>query len=433
MTNSWGNYPKSQHKQVKPVLWRDQLQLFDQLPVLAYGNGRSYGDQCLNKNGTIIATKALNRFIAFDTNTGVLRCEAGTLLADILSYAVPQGWTLPVVPGTQYITVGGAIANDIHGKNHHVRGTFGCHIKQLELLRSDGSLHCCSATQNTGLFHATIAGLGLTGLILTADIQLIPQASHYLSVETTPFHQLDEFFALSKIAEQRHEYTVAWLDCQSVGNKLGRGLFMQANFTEQPYTKPHNNKARSVPCNFPHFVLNPLSIRAFNHHYFNQGIKNSGRDIVHYQPYFFPLDSIHHWNRIYGKRGFLQYQCVVPLNNGLETITELLQTITSSKQGSFLSVLKIFGDVASPGLLSFPMPGVTLALDFPNNGPKTFDLLNRLDDIVMQANGRVYAAKDARMSTQHFQQYYQHALTQFRTFKDPGFCSDLWRRTVETI
>ncbi len=432
MTNSWGNYPTPQHKQATAVLWRDQLDLFQQLPVLAYGNGRSYGDQCLNKEGTILQTKALNRFIAFDTNTGVLRCEAGTLLADILAFAVPQGWTLPVVPGTQFITVGGAIANDVHGKNHHVRGTFGRHIKHFELLRSDGNLHQCSATDNSGLFKATIGGLGLTGLIITADIQLMRQASQYLIVDTQAYHSLEQFFTLSQQAENDDEYTVAWLDCQASGKQLGRGLFMRANYTQQPYTKPYHTKARSVPCFLPNFALNPLTIQLFNHHYFTQGMKNSGRQIQHYQPYFFPLDSIQHWNRIYGKRGFLQYQCVVPLTDGLATITELLKTITQSKQGSFLSVLKIFGNQASPGLLSFPIPGVTLALDFPQRGAKTFALLNQLDDIVMQANGRVYAAKDARMQPKHFNHYYQHALEQFKQYKDPGFCSDFWRRTMES-
>ncbi|MDF1654026.1 MAG: FAD-binding oxidoreductase [Coxiellaceae bacterium] len=432
MTNSWGNYPTPQHKQTKSVLWRDQLALFDQLPVLPYGNGRSYGDQCLNKDGTILQTKTLNRFIAFDKDSGVLRCEAGTLLTDILAFAVPQGWTLPVVPGTQFITVGGAIANDVHGKNHHVRGTFGQHVKQFELLRSDGCLYCCSPTDNAELFQATIAGLGLTGLILTADIQLIRQASQYLTVDTHAFDNLETFFTLSQQAKNDYEYTVAWLDCQASGKQLGRGLFMQANYTQQPYTKPYQAKAHNVPCFLPSFALNPLTVRAFNHYYFSQGEKNSGRQIVHYQPYFFPLDSIHHWNRIYGKHGFLQFQCVVPLANGLESITKLLQTIVQSKQGSFLSVLKIFGDQASPGLMSFPMPGITLALDFPQRGEKTFTLLHQLDEIVMQANGRVYMAKDANMKAKYFNHYYQHALEQFKRHKDPGFCSDLWRRMVET-
>ncbi|MDF1795549.1 MAG: FAD-binding oxidoreductase [Coxiellaceae bacterium] len=432
MTSSWGNYPTPQHKHAKPVLWRDQLDLFTQLPVLAYGNGRSYGDQCLNKDGTLLQTKALNRFIAFDQDSGILRCEAGTLLADILAFVVPHGWTLPVVPGTQYITVGGAIANDVHGKNHHKRGTFGQHIKQLELLRSDACFYRCSPTENSELFQATIAGLGLTGLILTADIQLTRQASQYLSVETQAFNSLGEFFSLSQQAENDYEYTVAWLDSQANDKHLGRGLFMKANFTQQAYTKPYQHKARSVPCFLPNFALNPLTIRLFNQRYFTQGKKNSGRQIMHYQPYFFPLDSIQHWNRIYGKRGFLQFQCAVPLDDGLNTVTELLQTIVQSKQGSFLSVLKIFGNQPSPGLLSFPMPGVTLALDFANQGKKTLDLLDRLGDIVMHANGRVYAAKDAHMQPKHFNHYYQHALNQFKPHKDPGFCSDLWRRTMET-
>lgn len=433
MIRSWGNYPKVVNVSEKSVLWCDDKILFSNKPVLAFGNGRSYGDVAINNNGTALHTKQLNRFISFNENNGVLHCESGCLLSDVLSSFVPRGWTLPVVPGTRFVTVGGAIANDVHGKNHHVMGTFGSHVIRFFLLRSTGEILECSLEKNQALFSATIGGIGLTGLILSAEIQLVRLQSEFLSVQTQPFYGIQSFFDLSKAAELSHEHTVGWLDCQSVGKKFGRGLFMKANYLNKQTPFQHDKKGKlNVPSHFPSFLLNRYTIQLFNDVYFHMGSRNPGLEkISHYAPFFFPLDSIENWNRIYGQEGFFQYQCVVPMASGIESINQLLKVIVDSKQGSFLSVLKVFGEKSSPGLLSFPMPGVTLALDFKNKGKDTLRLLDRLDEIVMSAGGRVYLAKDARLNAEQFMHYYGLQWEAFMQYKDPAFSSTFFKRVTE--
>jgi len=431
MVNSWGNYPKCQNIKRQYVSWRDQSDLFNELPVLPYGMGRSYGDSCLNASGVVLDTKYLNHMIAFNEEHGVLRCEAGVTLGTVLKLITKKGWMLPVLPGTKFVTVGGAIANDIHGKNHHVSGTFGCHVKQFELLRSNGDRLICSATKNTKMYQATIGGLGLTGLILWAEIQLKPIVSEYLEVDALPFNGLEEFIKLSTEGMKQYEYTAAWLDCQSKGKRFGRGILFQGNFLKNASLSPKKSKRirkKTVPFPLPSFVLNRYSIGAFSQAYYLANARESCRhQIVHYDSHFFPLDNVHQWNLIYGKKGFVQYQCAVPFENALMTLTSLLKKITQSGQGSFLSVIKILGDIKSPGLLSFPMPGITLALDFPFRGKKTLTLLNELDVIVLEGKGRVYPAKDARMSKETFNIYYPK-LNEFMKEKDPNFSSSFWRR-----
>lgn len=394
--------------------------------LLPYGNGRSYGDVCLNAGGTLLSTRGLDRFIAFDPASGVLRCEAGVLLADILDLCVPRGWFLPVTPGTRFVTVGGAIANDVHGKNHHAAGSFGCHVRAFELLRSDGERRRCSPQENPDWFAATIGGLGLTGLIVEAELQLRRIAGPAMTVENTRFADLDEFFALNAVAEERHEYTVAWVDCLAA---RPRGWFMAGNHAgaEAAREAPPPGKARTLPLTPPVSLVNGLSLRAFNPAYFHRPLP--ARATVHYVPYFYPLDGLLHWNRMYGPRGFYQYQCVLPAT-ARAALDEILQAIAASGQGSFLAVLKTFGARASPGLLSFPMPGSTLALDFPNRGEATRALFGRLDAIVAAAGGRLYAAKDARMPGALFRRGYP-ALDEFIPYLDPKFASDFWRRILE--
>lgn len=429
MISNWGNIPKVVNTEEKIMLWRDQPALFEKLPVLAHGNGRSYGDVALNNNGVVISTTHLNRFMEFDAENGILMCESGCLLSDILSFCVPTGWMLPVVPGTKFITVGGAIANDVHGKNHHKRGTFGFHLKQIAVMRSTGETIQCSLTKNSEFFSATIGGIGLTGLILWAEIQLMPITSSYLSVTTQSFYGIKEFIALSNAAEKTHEFTVAWLDCQSSGKNFARGLLMKANFcSDHHFAKKPARQKMTAPFFMPSCLLNSFTMRTFNHLYFYSGAANQSEKIIHYDAFFFPLDAIHHWNKIYGKRGFYQYQCVVPMETGVETIMALLNKIVESKQGSFLSVLKVLGDQPSVGILSFPMPGITLALDFPNQGDKTIQLLNALDTMVIEAKGRVYLAKDARLNAAQFHAYYEKNWEKFLTHKDVGFSSSLFER-----
>ena len=431
MTLNWGAFPPHRNQSFITMPWR-QSDPFTQQAAQSYlphGNGRSYGDSCLNTQGVLIDMLSLNHFLEFDTQTGILRCESGVLLADILHSAVPQGWVLPVLPGTQFVTVGGAIANDVHGKNHSYAGTFGCHILQFELLRSDGSRWICSLDSNLELFEATIGGLGLTGIILWAEIQLQPLSSPYFEVETRPFQGLQAFYALMQQVEDTAGYSVAWLDCLAKGRQFARGLLMTANPCVMDRAPPEVPRTKRLPCHLPASAVNRYSMSVFNTLYYHRHARKQ-HQVMPYQQYFFPLDSILEWNKVYGKHGFLQYQCVLPW--GSEHYLEaMLADITASGLGSCLSVLKTFGTRRSPGLLSFPMPGVTLALDFPNR-PCVFTLLDRLDATVIRAGGRVYCAKDARMSATAFQCYYPQ-LTTFSRWVDPKLSSSFWQRVTSGV
>jgi FAD/FMN-containing dehydrogenase len=429
---SWGRYPKATPAAVYRAHWTDEDLPGGSHSVLPYGNGRSYGDSCLNDGGALLDMRGLDRVLNFDRSTGTLRCEAGVLLADILSLVVPIGWFLPVTPGTRFVTVGGAIANDVHGKNHHCTGTFGQHVLRLALRRSDQGIMLCSPTENAELFHATIGGLGLTGAILWADIQLRPIANPGVDSETIRFANLGAFFDLSEESDRDYEYTVAWIDCLARGKSLGRGFFMRGNHAA-PQKRPPSppGKTHTFPIEPPFPLVNAWSLRAFNTLYYRKQLARMQRAITHYEPFFYPLDGILHWNRMYGRQGFLQYQCVVPSDSAKESIRALLETIAAAKSGSFLAVLKVFGDRRSPGLLSFPRPGVTLALDFPNQGQRTMDLLNNLDKIVASSGGAVYPAKDARMSGDHFRQYFPR-WEEFQRYIDPRFSSSFWRRVMRT-
>jgi FAD/FMN-containing dehydrogenase len=391
---------------------------------LPYGNGRSYGDVCLNSGATLLRSRGLDHFMAFDAESGVLTCESGVLLADILPVFVPRGWFLPVTPGTRFVTVGGAIANDVHGKNHHNAGTFGRHVRCFELLRSDGFRRRCSLTEHADWFAASIGGLGLTGLITWADIQLKRIDGASMRVENTRFTGLDAFFALNAAAEAQHEYTVAWIDCLAAAP---RGIFMAGDHVASGDLASPAKKPLSFPLTPPISPINALTLRAFNTAYYHRPLPE--KTVTHYAPYFYPLDGIQHWNRMYGRQGFYQYQCVLPMA-AREALVEILRSIAVSGQGSFLAVLKTFGDLPSPGLLSFPMPGMTLALDFPNRGEATRALFDRLDVIVSAAGGRLYAAKDARMAGEFFRRSYPR-FNEFSGFVDPKFSSDFWRRVTK--
>ncbi|GAB4334257.1 MAG: FAD-binding oxidoreductase [Calditrichia bacterium] len=429
---SWGRIPRVRHSKIVPVAWQDSLPSlsdFDE-PVLAYGLGRSYGDSCLNHDGVLLDMRPLNRYLAFDPESGILKCEAGVTLAEIVEHFAPKGWFLPVTPGTKFVTIGGAIANDVHGKNHHVAGTFGKHVQRFELLRSDGERLICSPEENSELFSATIGGLGLTGLILWAEIRLKPIPSQFIEMESIRFESLEEFFRLSKESDSGYEYIVSWIDCTRQGEKLGRGIFMRGNDADpQTVRLPRLPKKRQLvfPIEAPNFLLNSLSVKAFNTLYFNKQVSEKVNKVVHYNPFFYPLDAIHHWNRMYGKRGFFQYQCVVPYKDGDGAIREILDRIGRSGNASFLAVLKTFGEVESPGMLSFPRPGVTLALDLPNQGEKSLRLFEELDRIVKTSGGALYPCKDARMSREMFDISYPN-WEEFEKYIDPKFSSSFWRR-----
>ncbi len=433
---SWGRYPKADQEAVR-LRWRD-----DDLPVaghdgdtfLPFGNGRSYGDVCLNDGGVVLDCRGLDRFIDFDAETGLLRCEAGCLLSEILELVVPRGWFLPVTPGTQFVTVGGAIANDVHGKNHHRAGTFGCHVRRFELLRSDGARVACAPDENADWFRATIGGLGLTGVITWAEIELKPIANPAIDREVVRYRDLDEFFGLSRESDGEFEYTVAWVDCLAKGGALGRGLFVRGNHAETATARRARAPAATItfPIDPRPALVNGLSLKVFNALYYRKQLRPRKRSQVHYAPFFYPLDAVRKWNRVYGAKGLLQYQCVVAHDDGAAAIREILDRISAARTGSFLAVLKVFGAVASPGLLSFPRPGVNLAVDFPNRGQRTLDLLDRLDEVTRGAGGAVNPSKDGRMSAASFQAYYPE-WRELERFIDPRFSSSFWRRVTKQV
>jgi FAD/FMN-containing dehydrogenase len=426
---SWGRYPTLQ-AEVVPLHWTADYPLAKapaakQLPV---GAGRSYGDVCLLENGTLIQTLGIDRLLHFDPQTGVLRCEAGVTLAQILDFAVPHGFFLPVTPGTKYVTVGGAIANDIHGKNHHVAGTFGHHVMQFELVRSDGTRIVCSPTQNANWFAATVGGMGLTGLITWAEVRLRPIASRLIDYQGDKFVGIDEFLELSRNAST--EYTVAWIDCVSTGRNFARGIFMQGEHAKEPgaLTKSPEPKL-TFPFELPAFALNRLTMSAFNTAYYHKQFPKRKIAKVDYEPFFYPLDSVLRWNRMYGKNGLLQFQNVLPHASGREGMIEILKAITRSGLASFLAVIKFFGDAPSLGMMSFPAPGIMLALDFPIRPEVSFDLVDRLAQITLEHGGRMYSAKDARMTAAQYQTFYPQ-WQEFARYIDPSFDSAFWQRVT---
>ena len=426
---SWGRYPRLP-AEVRPLYWKEDFPppQVSSAKMLAVGMGRSYGDVCLLQNGTLLRTPNLDRLISFDAQTGLLRCEAGVTLAEILNFAVPRGWFLPVSPGTKYVTVGGAIANDIHGKNHHVAGTFGLHTPCFELIRSDGTQIVCSATQNPDMYAATIGGIGLTGLISWAEVQMRPIVSRLIRYQSTQFVGLEEFVALSRASTQ--EYSVAWIDCVAQGRNFARGIFIQGLHDENPGPlTPLAKPKLALPFDLPDFALNRSSVGAFNTLYYHKQITKQRSGLTDYEPFFYPLDRILQWNRLYGQQGLLQFQCVLPWASDTLGMTELLKAITASGLASFLAVIKVFGDVVSPGMMSFPMPGITLALDFPIRREVSFALLDRLAAITAEFGGRMYPAKDACMSAAHFQQFYPQ-WEQWAVYIDPSFSSSFWQRVA---
>ncbi len=433
---SWGRYPKLDAS-VVPLNWTSDFPLRPPpaTRMLPVGAGRSYGDVCLLGHGTLLRTRGpglsggMDRLLDFDPATGILCCEAGATLGEILDFAVPRGFFLPVSPGTKYVTVGGAIANDIHGKNHHVAGTFGRHVPRFELLRSDGTQLICSPAQNANWYAATIGGMGLTGLIAWAEVKLRPIVSRRIRYTGIKFSGVEEFIALSE-AHAKSEYTVSWIDCLATGHNFARGIFMAGEHDTVAAPLKRSKPARlSLPFNFPEFVLNRWSVGVFNALYYNKQHTKTKNAIVDYEPFFYPLDKLQHWNRMYGRDGFLQFQCVLPWEAGQPGLLEILKTISSSRLASFLAVLKVFGDAPSPGMMSFPKPGITLALDFPIRREIAFDLLERLAAITLEHKGRMYPAKDATMTAGQFQAFYPQ-WKKFAAYIDPAFDSAFWQRVT---
>ncbi len=427
---SWGRYPKAAHQFIHKPAWSDQVPdiLQDALPasLLPYGLGRSYGDSCLNAGRQLIDCRRLNRILGFDPAIGMIRCESGVSLSEIIDLCLPQGWFLPVTPGTRFVTIGGAVANDVHGKNHHCAGTFGAHVLQIALHRSGDGLVFCSVEEHSDLFRATIGGLGLTGIIAWADIQLKPVAGPWIDAESVPFESLSQFLDLSCESDERFEYAVAWLDC--FAGKNPRGIFFRGNHAAVRGGEFHPRRGPTLPFAMPPWLLNRYAVQALNLAYYKVHRLRNAKSVVPYDSFFYPLDSVGRWNLLYGKRGFLQYQCVIPESNAA-AIEELLARIARSGMGSFLGVLKKFGSAPPAGMLSFPRPGITLALDFAMRGERTLRLMQSLDEVVQQSGGALYPAKDARMSPALFETSFPRWRA-FVPYVDPKMSSSFWRRVI---
>lgn len=407
----WGRYPRLEATVALPqsegafieYLQRTQSETptAHSHSLIARGLSRSYGDSSLAS--TVLETQYLNHFQSFDEATGLLSCEAGVSLAQILEVFVPRGWFLPVTPGTRFVTVGGAIASDVHGKNHHISGTFCEHVTQMEMILGNGEKISTSPTEHPELFHATCGGMGLTGIILSASIRLIRIQSSEI-VQTTI--KAPNLAAVLQAFEDHQDatYSVAWIDCLATGRYLGRSLLMLGEHAEEGPLLTQGNKAIPIPMDMPAFLLNQTTISAFNTLYYNKTLQAKSTRRIAYEPYFYPLDALANWNRLYGQSGFIQYQFVLPKAAGEIGLREVLERIASSGKGSFLAILKVFGK-ANQNLLSFPIDGYTLALDFKVE-PSLFELLNELDQLVLKYRGRLYLTKDARMTESTFKSSY---------------------------
>jgi len=400
--HGWGRYPRVDAELAHPLsAVQCAAALKEGTPLIARGLGRSYGDSALAPQ--MLCTRYLDHFRAFDAASGLLACDAGVSLDSVLRSFVPRGWFLPVTPGTRFVTVGGAIASDVHGKNHHVHGTFCAHVRQIELLLGDGSRVTASPAENAELFHATCGGMGLTGVILSATLQLKRIAASDILETTLKAPSLDAVLEGFE-AHAASTYSVAWIDCLARGASLGRSLLMLGEHAEDGALAVQARPPTPVPFDMPDALLNRTTVQAFNMLYYGRRRRPSTTRRIPFETFFYPLDALADWNRIYGKPGFVQYQFVLPKDAGLTAFHEVLKRIAESGRGSFLAVLKVFGN-ANDNLLSFPVAGYSLALDFKAE-PAVFELLDTLDRIVLQHGGRLYLAKDARMSEATFKASY---------------------------
>jgi len=408
--NSWGMYPVIKNKK---VVFHTKEELKDKLSqqknTIPFGNGRSYGDSALAEN--IIYCKPYNYFLDFDEENGILHAQSGVMLSEILEAFVPKGWFLKVTPGTKLITIGGAIASDIHGKNHHVEGCFSECVEEMSIMLPDSSIATCK--KGDELFRATCGGMGLTGVILDAKISLKKINSKYINQTTIKTKNLKETFeAFEKYAHL--PYSVAWIDCLASGENIGKCLLMVGDFADDGDLSFKEKKKLNIPFNFPSFALNNLSVKAFNWLYYKKAPDGESHQRVDIDTFFYPLDAINNWNRIYGKGGFTQYQFILPKEVSFEGLQEILGAISKSGKGSFLAVLKLYGK-ANDNYLSFPMEGYSLALDFKIE-KGLFELLDRLDEIVLKYGGRIYLTKDVRVSKETFEKGYP-MIEKFREFR----------------
>ncbi len=431
----WGRNPRVEVQAARPERLSELVGAIGERSdngLIAHGNGRSYGDQALNRHGHVVLTKRLNRLLAYDDASGLLECEPGVTFRDLLDVFLKRGLVFPVAPGTAFATIGGAVANDVHGKNHDLVGSFGDHVAWLDLVLASGETVRASPEENPDLFHATIGGGGLTGVISRICCKMMPAPSARVALKETRITDLDNFFAAFAEERERAAFSVGWIDALARGQSMGRGILEIGTFAAGDGAPDSNEqrKQRRIPIDFPSFALNSLSVRLFNRYYYNR-LPEAGRErVVPLDAFLFPLDAVHDWNRIYGRRGFHQFQCVIPDAEARAGIGKLLEEISRSRSASFLAVLKTLGGEGR-GHLSFPMRGYTLALDFPHRRG-TAELFSRLEATTRDHGGRVYLAKDSLLSPEGFQAMYPR-LAEFRQVLascDPEgrFQSDLARR-----
>ncbi|MCF8465386.1 MAG: FAD-binding oxidoreductase [Flavobacteriales bacterium] len=407
--SGWGNFPKANAVVERPDSEQTVRNLQQSHGIhIPRGAGRSYGDSSLS--AAILESSKLTETLSFDAETGIFTCQSGKMLNTILDEIVPKGYFLPVTPGTKFITIGGAIAADIHGKNHHVDGCFSQHVLWLKLMMADGSVKKCSRTENTELFWATCGGMGLTGFILEASFQLKKIETSKIVNRTIKCENLDEVIS-NLLEHENYTYSVAWIDCGTSGKNLGRSLLYLGEHAKKEQVSNDDLSSYktpspivSLPFNLPNWTLNKWTVKAFNALYYGKVRKKDSTAIVGFEPYFYPLDIANNWNRLYGSNGFAQYQFVIPMEGAREGMNSIMQEIVKSGESSFLAVLKLFGE-QNQGWLSFPKRGLQLALDFPIN-KKSLELMNRLDDMVMAMDGRSYLAKDSRMKREFFESSY---------------------------
>lgn len=415
---NWGNYPIMESEEgtfrtlgeLKGLLRTDKA-------VIARGNGRCYGDASLSE--VTVCTLKYDKITEFDTSTGIIHCQSGVTLDQLLDVIVPKGWFLPVTPGTKFVTIGGMVASDVHGKNHHVDGAFSRHVLELELLTGSGEVVTCSKTHLPELLEATCGGMGLTGIILSVRFQLKAIETSYISQHRVKADNLEELLELF----ERHKdvtYSVAWIDCLKKGKGFGRSILLMGEHAKKSELSAQQQEAplalppkKSIPFPFtlPSWVLNNFTVKAFNFLYYHKAFGKEAHSVISYEPFFYPLDAILNWNRGYGKKGFVQYQFVVPIEQK-QGLIDILQRISDKGWGSFLAVLKVFG--AQDSGISFPMEGYTLALDFPVRDG-LFPFLEELDQIVLSHGGRLYLSKDARMSASTYRSGYAQSAEQFET------------------
>jgi len=410
---TWGNYPIIKNKSFEfGELQALKTVISKHNELIPYGNGRSYGDSALSEN--IINVKPYNYFLNFDEAKGVIHVQSGVLLSEILNTIVPKGWFLKITPGTKLITIGGAIASDVHGKNHHLEGCFSECVEEFSLILPNNEIVTCSKTKNTELFRATCGGMGLTGVILDAKIVLKKINSKYINQTTIKTTSLKETFdAFEKYKDK--PYSVAWIDCLAKGNNIGKCLLMVGDFSDDENLDYGLKKKLNIPFNFPSFALNTLTVKAFNWLYYGKVRKVVSNQKVELDTFFYPLDAIDNWNRIYGKNGFTQYQFILPFETSYIGLEEILKSISKSGKGSFLAVLKLYGK-ANENYLSFPMEGYSLALDFKIERG-LFELLDDLDKIVLKYKGRIYLSKDVRVTKDTFEQGYPF-INSFRKIRE---------------